>query len=47
MGAASGHDEFVRVGLAYVRKLGLAKAGREDEAGALRIDDLCAKTDKN
>jgi hypothetical protein len=34
----------VRVGLAYVRDSGLAKAGREDEAGALRVDDLCAKT---
>lgn len=38
--AASGHAEFVRQGLAYVRGNGLAKSGRDDEAGALRIADL-------
>ena len=45
--AESGHAEFVRVGLAYVRDSGLAKSGREDEAGALRIDDLCVKTEES
>jgi Fe-S-cluster containining protein len=38
--AASGHAEFARQGIAYVRDNGLAKSGREDEANALRIADL-------
>lgn len=45
--AESGHAEFVRVGLAYVQDTGLAKSGREDEAGALRIADLCGKTEES
>lgn len=45
--AESGHPEFVRVGLAYVRDAGLAKSGREDEAGALRVSDLTDGTDKS
>jgi len=38
--AESGHAEFARQGIAYVRDTGLAKSGREDEANALRIADL-------
>ena len=36
----SGHAEFARQGIAYVRNNGLAKSGREDEAAALFISDL-------
>jgi Fe-S-cluster containining protein len=45
--AESGHNEFARQGIAYVRNHGLAKKGREDEAGALFISDLTEGTDSN
>jgi Fe-S-cluster containining protein len=45
--AESGHAEFVRQGLAYVRENGLAKEGRADEAGALRIADLADPAEGN
>jgi hypothetical protein len=38
--AASGHQEFVRQGKAYLRDNDLVKAGGPDEAGALCITDL-------
>lgn len=42
--AASGHAEFARQGVAYVRDNGLAKQGREDEAAALIITDLAEES---
>lgn len=41
--AESGHAEFARQGIAYIKDNCLAKTGLEDEANALRIADLTEK----